>query len=373
MNTRRKFLISSLSAGIGMSIPLITSGRAETDNSRPGIPTRIAFGSCCKSWLPQDIWPIITQTNPDLFLFLGDVVYTDEKAEEKSGTIQPLSEAYRDFSATAEFQMFRERIPVLATWDDHDYGLREGGSEFSLKDSARNLFLDFWHVPNRDPRRNQVGGIYTSYEYGPLGRRIQIILLDTRFSRSPLLSIAEEEFERVRAGGFGPYRPTTAPDARLLHEVQWTWLERQLQRPAQLRLICSSIPFAAGFRGWESWANFPLERMRFIRLIEKTGASGVIFLSGDIHYGDLSCETHDVPYPIWDLTSSGLTHYWPTPGPNINRVYLRTVNERNFGLVHIRWDLGDPLAILEIRDANGKIMVQHALRLNALQVSANPT
>ena len=122
-----------------------------------------------------------------MFLFLGDVVYTDAKAEEKSGTVQPLSEAYREFAATKEFQMFRARIPVLATWDDHDYGLREGGSEFGLKDSARDLFLDFWHVPDSDPRRNQVGGIYTSYEYGPLGRRTQIILLDTRFSRSPLL------------------------------------------------------------------------------------------------------------------------------------------------------------------------------------------
>ena len=331
---------------------------------------RIAFGSCSKSWKPQDIWAEIAQTNPELFLFLGDVVYTDEKVEEKMGTVKALNEAYRHFSTVMEFQRFRKNIPVLATWDDHDYGLREGGTEFHLKDVTRNLFLDFWGVPKSDPRRNQVGGIYTSHEFGPPGRRVQIILLDTRFSRSPLLTLPEDEFERARLSGFGPYQPDTDPSARMLHDMQWVWLEKQLQQPAQLRLICSSIPFAAGFRGWESWANFPLERLRFIRLIDKTRASGIIFLTGDIHYGDLSCETRDVPYPIWDLTSSGLTHFWPTPGPNLNRAYPQTVHTRNFGLVHIRLDLDDPLVILEIRGVNGKTMVQHTLRLKTLQVPA---
>ena len=334
------------------------------------MPMRIAFGSCCKSWKSQDIWADIVQTNPELFLFLGDVVYTDEKVEENLGTIQALNNAYRHFSSVKEFQRFRKHIPVLATWDDHDYGLREGGTEFNQKDTTRNLFLDFWEVPTNDPRRDQVGGIYTSYEYGPPGHRVQIILLDTRFSRSPLLTLPEAEFERARSSGFGPYRPNMDPNARMLHDMQWVWLEKQLRRPAQLRLICSSIPFAAGFRGWESWANYPLERSRFIRLINETRASGIIFLSGDIHYGDLSCETQDVPYPIWDLTSSGLTHFWPTPGPNLNRASPQTVHMRNFGLVHIRLDLDDPLVILEIRGVNGKIMVQDTLRLKTLQVPA---
>ena len=109
--------------------------------------------------------------------------------------------------------------------------------------------------------------------------------------------------------------------------------------------------------------------MRFIRLIEKTGANGVVFLSGDIHYGDLSRETQDVPYPIWDLTSSGLTHFWPTPGPNVNRAYAQTVHARNFGLVHIRWNIDNPLIVLEIRGVDEKIRLQHTLQLKALQVS----
>lgn len=368
MKTRRRFLINSISAGICTGFPLFSLGKMETAIARSPVPARIAFGSCCKSWKPQGVWDDINQTDPDLFLFLGDVIYTDESVEKNSGIVRALDEAYRRFSEVREFRRFRERIPVLAVWDDHDYGLREGGADFNRKDTARELFLDFWKAPKDDPRRSQVGGIYASYEYGPPGRRVQIILPDTRFGRSPLLTLPKEEFEQIRSSGFGPYRPNTDQSARMLHDIQWAWLERQLRRPAQLRLICSSVPFAAGFRGWESWANFPLERARLISLIEETSAEGVVFLSGDIHYGELSCETRDVPYPIWDLTSSGLTHFWPTPGPNSNRHCHQFVNSRNFGLVHMRWDIDDPLVILEIRDINGRIMLQHTLSLNALKV-----
>ena len=367
MKTRRKFLINSLSAGVSFGFPFISFGAAKTVDSRFRIPTRIAFGSCCKSWKPQDIWTDINNTKPDLFLFIGDVVYADENVTENTGIIPALEQAYKHFLTVDEFQQFRDRVPILATWDDHDYGLREGGAEFNEKTAARELFLNFWQVPKSDPRRDQAGGIYTSHEYGPPGRRVQIIMLDTRFGRTSLLTLQEEERKRVTSSGFGPYRPNSDPNARMLHDVQWVWLEKQLHRPAQLRLICSSVPFAAGFRGWESWANYPVERSRFITLIEKTKANGVVFLSGDIHYGDLSCEIRDVPYPIWDLTSSGLTHFWPTPGPNTNRVYLQTVHARNFGLVHIRWDLAEPLVVLEVRDINRKIRLQHTLHLKALQ------
>ena len=369
MKNRRKFLISSLAAGIGLNFPRIAFNATEPVSVQANTLQRIAFGSCCKSWKPQDIWADLIQVRPDLFLFIGDVVYADEKVTGESGIIHALAKAYSHFSAVKEFQRFRERIPILATWDDHDYGPRESGADFGQKAASRKLFLDFWRVPTTDPRRNQPGGIYAVREYGPPGRRVQIILLDTRFGRTPLIELPEEEFERVRISGFGPYQSNKDPKARLLHDAQWTWLEKQLRRPAQLRLICSSIPFAAGFRGWESWANFPLERLRFIRLIEKTGANGVVFLSGDIHYGDLSRETQDVPYPIWDLTSSGLTHFWPAPGPNANRAYPQTVHARNFGLVHIRWNIDNPLIVLEIRGVDQKIRLQHTLQLNALQVS----
>ncbi len=376
VHNRRRFLTGALAAGLGAGLPFLSVGATRTANIAAPPPallpsTRIALGSCCKSWEPQEVWDAILQTSPDLFLFLGDTVYAEEEVAGPADAMTALRRAYQRFALVPEFQVFRERVPILATWDDHDYGLRDGGADFDLKESARRLFLDFWQAPTGDPHRSQPGGIYAAHEYGPPERRVQIILLDTRFGRSPLRHLPESELAQARASGFGPYRPDTGPEARMLHEAQWLWLERQLVRPARLRLICSSVPFAAGFRGWESWANFPTERLRLIRLLATTGAAGVLFLSGDIHYGELSCETTDVPYPLWDLTSSGLTHFWPTPGPNANRVWAnraqaQSAHARNFGLVQIRWDLVDPLIVLEVRGAKGEIMLQHTLSLSTL-------
>jgi alkaline phosphatase D len=370
MNNRRKFLRNSLSAGIALNFPTMIFGQGSDGIVTP-VDTlrRIAFGSCCKSWKPQNIWSSIADTNPDLFLFLGDTVYTDDDDVKKHGAIAALAKQYRKLSRVKEFRQFRKQVPIHATWDDHDYGIRESGADFAEKELSRKLFLDFWGAQADDLRRTQLGGIYTSYEYGSLAKRAQIILLDTRFGRSPLLTTSQEEDKQGRQSGFGPYRPNADPKARILDDVQWQWLEKQLSRPARFRIISSSVPFSAGFRGWESWANFPLEKQRFINIIKKTKAEGVIFLSGDIHYGELSCERQNVPYPLWDLTSSGLTHYWPSPGPNSNRVVPNTINEINFGLIHLLWDLEDPVVVLEIRNKKGDLKLQQSVRLGSLRVS----
>ena len=42
-------------------------------------------------------------------------------------------------------------------------------------------------------------------------------------------------------------------------------------------------------------------------LIAETGASGVLFVSGDRHLMEISRDvTRNAPYPLWDFTSSGL-------------------------------------------------------------------
>ena len=40
-------------------------------------PRRIAFGSCCDQDKPQPIWDAIIETQPELFIFLGDNIYGD--------------------------------------------------------------------------------------------------------------------------------------------------------------------------------------------------------------------------------------------------------------------------------------------------------
>jgi len=77
------------------------------------------------------------------------------------------------------------KCAVLTTWDDHDYGLNDGGADYMFKDQAKALYLTAWNVPADDDRRRR-GGVYTSSISGPSGQRVQIILLDTRSFRTAL-------------------------------------------------------------------------------------------------------------------------------------------------------------------------------------------
>ena len=364
MLTRRRFLRSTAAGLAAGAWP----GAGGADD-RP--VTRIAFGSCCRQRKDQAIWRAMAAAEPDLFLFLGDTVYADAAVVRQRGPIDALRQAYQTLAGQGLFARFRDDTPMLATWDDHDYGQRDGGGDFAHKEAARQLFLDFWQVGADDPRRHQPDGLYGAWQIGPAERRIQILLLDTRFRRDRLLMRPDGNREAALKEGFGPYLPNPDPDARLLGADQWAWLEEELRRPARLRLIGSSIQFAAGYRGWESWENFPREKARLIALIARTHAAGVLFVSGDIHYGELSRETRQAAYPLWDLTSSGLTHFWPTPGPNANRVEpetgTETVHRRNFGLLDVAWEGGQARVGLEIRDHAGGRRLWHTVALDRLR------
>ncbi len=69
-------------------------------------------------------------------------------------------------------------------------------------------------------------GIYTSYMFGPTGKRVQLILPDHRWFRSGLIGNTEVVPER------GPYLPNPDPNATMLGAAQWEWLEAELKKPA---------------------------------------------------------------------------------------------------------------------------------------------
>ena len=102
---------------------------------------RIAFGSCAKQWEPQPIWDGIAAAEPDLFLFLGDAIYGDWHGDQPFiPTAQSLRADWAKLGAQPGFQALRNRVPMLATWDNHDYGSHDGGAGSPLKETARGRF-----------------------------------------------------------------------------------------------------------------------------------------------------------------------------------------------------------------------------------------
>ncbi len=317
---------------------------------------RIAFGSCAHEDKPQPIWEAILATKPDLFLFLGDNVYGD------TTDMEVLRAKYAKLAAVPGYQKLRKTCPILATWDDHDYGANDAGAEYPKKAESQQIFLDFFGEAKDSPRRQQEG-IYHARVFGPADKSVQVILLDTRYFRGPLK-------KRFRFLPFeGPYEPNPDATVTMLGEAQWQWLQRQLRVPARLRLLVSSIQVVAEDHHHEKWLNLPHERERLFQVLRQTQAGGVIILSGDRHLGELSLMDAGIGYPLYDLTSSGLnmgTLRWRRL--EVNRHRVATMNQgHNFGLVAIDWSRQDPLVGLQIRDEEGDITIQEKLPLRLLQ------
>jgi alkaline phosphatase D len=334
--------------------------------------SRIAFGSCLKPDRPQPIWSAIVEARPQLFVFLGDNIYADTEDMDE------MRAKYRLLGDDPGYRQLKATCPIIATWDDHDYGVNDGGVEYPRKRESQQVFLDFFEAPPDDPRRTR-DGVYSAQIYGPPGKRVQIILLDARFFRSPL----KTGFQPGEPGdGYrGKYAPNDAPDATMLGEAQWRWLETQLRVPAELRLIGSGVQVIADEHGSEMWGNFPRERERLFAMIRATQARGVVFLSGDRHLAEIARLPADhrlgVGYPLLDITSSSLN----TPSGNFTKAGVRFSNEinsyrvgltyfdTNFGTVQIDWDLPDTVVRFQVRDEQGAVVLQQRVTISQLSPS----
>lgn len=317
----------------------------------PGAPlprdralTRIAFGSCDNQDRPQAFWNAIAAARPDLFLMIGDNVYGDTRTTS-AADLPTLRSAYGRLSARGEFRAFRAAVPMLATWDDHDYGYNDAGGSFAFKEYAERIFEHYW---GSDAEVRARPGIQHRVVIGPAGQRVQIILLDTRFFRSDLVARPYQD----PSPSLGWYVPNPDPDATLLGEAQWRWLEEALAEPAELRLIVSSIQVVTSAHGFESWANFPRERDRLYALLDRTGTTEAVLLSGDRHQGGLY-RSPERP-GLYEITSSSLNFSFSNPDrpwvePDPTRLG-ELIGPENFGMIEIDWASGDVALVLHGSD-----------------------
>ncbi|MDX2221509.1 MAG: alkaline phosphatase D family protein [Rhodospirillaceae bacterium] len=338
------------------------AGAADPHPAQDRTLTRIAFGSCADQDKEQPIWDAVLAARPDLFVFLGDNIYGDTR------DMSVLRAKYAQLAAKPGFKRLRDTTPIAAIWDDHDYGEDDAGSEYPMAQESKRIFLEFFGEPETSARWARAG-CHGSYLFGPPGRRVQLILPDLRTHRAPLrtLDLGGKDYEtwakELDAAGRpvpGPYARNPDPSASQLDAAQWAWLEQQFLVPADVRLFASSLQVLADFPGWEAWINFARDHQRLIDLVRTTRAGGVVFLSGDTHYAEISRLDDNVPYPLWDITSSGLTEVWPVLPPNARRVGP-AVREPNFGMIAIDW--ANRTLELSIRDTKGSVRLRQTLAL----------
>ncbi len=308
----------------------------------------IAFGSCAHQDKDTSLWEDIAAQQPDLWIWLGDNIYGD------SENMDTLKAKYERAANKPGYMQLCATTPVIGIWDDHDYGVNDGGKEFAKKDSSKLLLLDFLQVQPDNPVYRH-SGAYQSYVYGSGDRQIKVILLDTRYFRDTL--------ERTPRGTDNRYIVNETGD--ILGEEQWAWLEQELTNsPAAIHLIGSSIQVLHEEQWFEKWANFPTARKRLLDLLVKTNPANPILLSGDRHIGEMAqMEVTGLSLPLLEITSSGLTHTWREDFGEANRYRLGEtyVMQLNYGLIQVDWD--NRTVTVELRGNGGAIWQSHTINI----------
>ncbi|MFP5385955.1 MAG: alkaline phosphatase D family protein [Bacteriovoracia bacterium] len=289
---------------------------------------RFVFGSCNDQNRPQPLWKEMLKQKPDLFIWGGDNVYSDKEKPTN------LRLAFEKQNRNPDYQLFKSKVKIIGTWDDHDFGGNNTTGRYSRKKEAQKLFLDFLGEPRNSPRRKQEG-IYTSYTFG----KVKFILLDNR------------------------YFMDLDPRASLLGEKQWQWLEKELKNnKAKVTFIMSGLSILSPVHPLSdgAWPNYPTERDRLLELVERQGTGGVVFLTGDMHFSSIFRRRGHL-----EFLSSGLTHRVPRVfWWYLGRRYETSFFGLNYGQVDIAWDNDTPILTMSIRDRYGAQFHKRTFRLD---------
>lgn len=283
----------------------------------------IAFGSCNKQQLDQSYWNQIAVHKPYAWIWLGDIVYAD------TDDMRKLHQMYKAQKRNTYYRSFADSCMILGIWDDHDYGLNDGGKNFSAKAESKVALFDFLDVPDNNPSRNREGA-YQSYELKHHGIILKVLLLDTRYFRDELVPDLS-----------GNNRYLKASEGSILGEEQWIWLEEELKHSkADFHILATGIQLIPSQHGFEKWGNFPKERAKIIHLLEKYNPPGVILISGDRHIAEISqLETSMKQGKLTEITSSGLTHSYEQNSTQKEKNDYRIgelYSEKNYGLLSFK-------------------------------------
>ncbi len=352
--------------------------------------TQIATGSCADQDLPQPIWKTIDKNNPDLFIFSGDTVYASKNSQK------PLAQQFRKLNKIADYRNFREKVPFMVVWDDHDFGINDGGADNPEKEAYRTEFVKYWSYLDLAIPRDQKA-LYHAKIFGPKKQKVQVIMLDTRWDRSPLkknpevlaateVPAVKPDLASVGAGDLASPNTVTNPPGNssppplaaqpivavevakavpiyvpdedkskhFLSETQWSWLEGELKKPAELRLLVSSIQVIPTDHGFEKWGNFPKERERLFRLLAKTKAKNTVIISGDRHLSSIAKTEIKGLGTVLELTASSLNKEARPGNVYSDSSYLKEAYGLvNFGLLKINWETRK--VTLEVRSLENQV------------------
>ncbi|MGZ3772078.1 MAG: alkaline phosphatase D family protein [Pseudobdellovibrionaceae bacterium] len=275
---------------------------------------RFAICSCMKDKEHDpDIWINMVKNKPDVLFFIGDAVYADKDAPSEGVTPAHLWNKFCEARNTLEIYYSKRLIPIFATWDDHDFGMNDGNChQFAYVKESQTNFLSFFaqdeshcNILKRGP------GVSSAVKL----RNHLFILLDDR-----------------------SYRDIAGSKSRYAHwgAEQELWMYNLIQQNTSPTWLMNGSQFFPSVVWKESVSRcHPVQFREFLKTL-KSFTNKVIFVSGDVHYSEISrIEPEILGYETFELTSSSI-HSRNIPGsPGIipNRRRIVGTGKKNYILI----------------------------------------
>ena len=302
----------------------------------------------------ENIFQKIVSHNPNLWIWLGNAVYLDEPNfnyftnTRQSMDWDFIKYLYEKVKNNEYYKELNEKVPIIGTWGDEEYGISNGDNENNFKEGYKQYYLDFLEADTLDQRRNYVDmGLYSTYSFGYGYQTVRFILLDLKYNQTSYLK-KNDTYD-------------------MLGERQWNWLENIFKNSKETyTFICMPNQILPNDRYIiKKW--YSESRKRLFDLIGKYKRNGVIFLSGGLGFAQILktfCPLPNVGYNLYECTSSGLSHSNKFTS-FINNFYHNdylvegtNFNDINFGEVKINWgenNIQNSYIELEIFDKDDKL------------------
>jgi len=335
----------------------------------------IGYGSCSDIRIEEYVTKsleAVMDTDPDMWLWGGDVVYLDDTATTLIPKKQPCYDIsdesytkgfYDKMKNHPTYQKLLKKMPVIGVWDDHDYAFDNADGKFPYKERNKHIYLDFFDIP-KDHYLRKRDGVYNSFYIGK-DKLVKVILLDVRYNRDQEGVVSQTLDIDV-----------TPEFDDMLGENQWKWLENELKDETPIyTLIVSGTQFFPDDRSvLDNWYTDSMNK--FFNMIAESQRSGIVLVSGDVHYAEIL--THPCPERVgyknfYEISSSGLTHS-ATEAKGIDHVVPNTYSThkdryfgKNFGMIKFEFQGDDvPDLIWEIRDLEGNIVLERRIKYRDL-------
>lgn len=294
----------------------------EPDLDRPGKGYGSGYG----------IFESISAKNPDIMVWGGDNTYLREADwDSKTG----IYHRYSHSRAIKEMQPLLAKTQNFAIWDDHDFGPNDGDRSFYNKYITQQTFKDFWGNKSYGMHPSQVEGTYSTFNWGDA----QFFLLDNRFFKSPN---DRKTGEKVMLG-----------------KEQLEWLIDGLSASkASFKVIVIGGQVLNSLADFENYSNYPEEKEKLLKEISDNKIRGVLFISGDRHFTELSMLNREGAYPLYDWTvsplTSGVASEKASKENNTNRVADSFFAQNCFGIIGFSGDKDNRQMKLTLFDKEGK-------------------